>query len=169
MLALGLGANGVCPYTMVEVVCVEDYRTDIGNLCAALAKGMEKVISTIGIHEVRGYARQFSSIGVRPELAEIFQTEAFAASERGGAGFAALDASSNERARILCGDEDAKPAKTFRFYPKVYKPNTRRRCATWRCRTRSRCATSWASRATGSRSPTRRSSTPASATTTTRW
>jgi len=38
MLALGLGANGVCPYTMVEVICVEDYRTDIGNLCAALAK-----------------------------------------------------------------------------------------------------------------------------------
>jgi len=121
MLALGLGANGVCPYTMVEVICVEDYRKDIGNLCAALAKGIEKVISTIGIHEVRGYARQFSSIGVRPELAEIFQTEAFAASEKGGIGFAGLDASANERARILGGDEDAKPAKTFRFYPKVYK------------------------------------------------
>ncbi len=121
MLALGLGANGVCPYTMVEVICVEDYRTDIGNLCAALAKGIEKVISTIGIHEVRGYARQFSSIGVRPELAEIFQTEAFAASEKGGLGFGGLDESANERARILGGDEDAKPAKTFRFYPKVYK------------------------------------------------
>jgi glutamate synthase (NADPH) large chain len=121
MLALGLGANGVCPYTMVEVICVEDYETDIGNLCAALAKGIEKVISTIGIHEVRGYARQFSSIGVRPELAEIFQTEAFASSERGGIGFAGLDESSNERARVLAGDEDAKPAKTFRFYPKVYK------------------------------------------------
>jgi len=121
MLALGLGANGVCPYTMVEVICVEDYAKDIGNLCAALAKGIEKVISTIGIHEVRGYARQFSSIGVQPELAEIFQTEAFAASERGGIGFDGLDESSNERARILSGDEEAKPAKTFRFYPKVYK------------------------------------------------
>jgi glutamate synthase (NADPH/NADH) large chain len=121
MLALGLGANGVCPYTMVEVICVEDYETDVSNLCAALAKGIEKVISTIGIHEVRGYARQFSSIGVRPELAEIFQTEAFAASEKGGTGFDDLDADSNERARILSGDEESKPAKTFRFYPKVYK------------------------------------------------
>ncbi len=121
MLALGLGANGVCPYTMAEVVCVEDYQADIRNLCAALGKGIEKVISTIGIHEVRGYARQFSSIGVRPELAEIFQTEAFAASEKGGVGFAALDEDTNERARVLAGDEDAKPAKTFRFYPKVYK------------------------------------------------
>ena len=121
MLALGLGANGVCPYTMVEVICVEDYETDVSNLCDALAKGIEKVISTIGIHEVRGYARQFSSIGVKPELAEIFQTEAFAASESGGVGFADLDEDSNERARILAGDEEAKPAKTFRFYPKVYK------------------------------------------------
>jgi glutamate synthase (NADPH/NADH) large chain len=122
MLALGLGANGVCPYTMVEVVCVEDYEADVRNLCAALKKGIEKVISTIGIHEVRGYARQFSSIGVKPELAEIFQTEAFAASESGGGvGFAALEEDSNERARVLAGGEDAKPAKTFRFYPKVYK------------------------------------------------
>jgi glutamate synthase (NADPH/NADH) large chain len=121
MLALGLGANGVCPYTMVEVICVEDYEADVRNLCAALKKGIEKVISTIGIHEVRGYARQFSSIGVRPELAEIFQTEAFAASESAGVGFAALDEGSNERARVLAGEVDAKPAKTFRFYPKVYK------------------------------------------------
>ncbi len=121
MLALGLGANGVCPYTMVEVVCVEDYETDVANLCDALTKGIEKVISTIGIHEVRGYARQFSSIGVKPELAEIFQTEAFAATESGGVGFSDLDADTNERAGDLKGDEDAKPSKTFRFYPKVYK------------------------------------------------
>ncbi len=122
MLALGLGANGVCPYVMVEVICVEDYESDVGNLCAALTKGIEKVISTIGIHEVRGYARQFSSIGVKPELAEIFQTEAFAASESGGTGFSNLDEAANERARALSGDDEAaKPAKTFRFYPKVYK------------------------------------------------
>ena len=122
MLALGLGANGVCPYVMVEVICVEDYETDVGNLCDALTKGIEKVISTIGIHEVRGYARQFSSIGVKPELAEIFQTKAFAASATGGTGFADLDEDTNARARALSGDDEAaKPAKTFRFYPKVYK------------------------------------------------
>jgi glutamate synthase (NADPH/NADH) large chain len=121
MLALGLGADGVCPYTMVEVICVEDYETDVSNLCAALRKGIEKVISTIGIHELRGYARQFSSIGVKPELAEIFQTEAFAASESAGSGFAELDEDTNERARVLAGDEEAMPSKVIRFYPKVYK------------------------------------------------
>lgn len=122
MLALGLGANGVCPYTMVEVICVEDYESDVANLCAALRKGIEKVISTIGIHEVRGYARQFSSIGIKPELAEIFQTEHYAASEKAGTGFTDLDEDTNARAHALSGDDEAaKPAKTFRFYPKVYK------------------------------------------------
>ena len=121
VLALGLGANGVCPYVLLEVICVDDYRQDTDNVCAALRKGIEKVISTIGIHESRGYARQFSSIGIKPELAEIFQTPAFAASSAGGTGFAELDASADERHQILKGDEDAKPAKTFRFYPKVYK------------------------------------------------
>ncbi len=121
VLALGLGANGVCPYVLLEVICVDDYHQDTDHVCSALRKGIEKVISTIGIHESRGYARQFSSIGIKPELAEIFQTPAFAASSGGGTGFAELDASADERHRILKGDEGAKPAKTFRFYPKVYK------------------------------------------------
>jgi glutamate synthase (NADPH/NADH) large chain len=121
VLALGLGADGVCPYVMLEVICVEDYKQDIRHICAALRKGIEKVISTIGIHEVRGYARQFSSIGVKPELAEIFGTEAFAASERGGVGFDELDAEADARLHDLRREGPAKPAKTFRFYPKVYK------------------------------------------------
>ena len=121
VLALGLGANGACPYVMVEVICVDDYKQDVDHICSALRKGIEKVISTIGIHEVRGYARQFSSIGVKPELAEIFQTEHYCASERGGVGFSELDADADERHKILRDPDGGKPAKTFRFYPKVYK------------------------------------------------
>jgi glutamate synthase (NADPH/NADH) large chain len=120
-LALGLGANGVCPYVMLEVICVDDYKQDVDNICSALRKGIEKVISTIGIHEVRGYARQFSSIGVKPELAEIFQTEHYCASDAGGVGFSDLDADADERQRDLREPDGAKPAKTYRFYPKVYK------------------------------------------------
>jgi len=121
VLALGLGADGVCPYVMLEVICVDEYSQDIDHICAALRKGIEKVISTIGIHEVRGYARQFSSIGVKHELAEILQTEAFCASPAGGVGFADLDSDADARLRILRQEAESKPAKTFRFYPKVYK------------------------------------------------
>lgn len=121
MVALGLGADGVCPYVMFEVACVDDYEADYDHLCSALRKGMEKVISTIGIHEVRGYARQFSAIGLKPEIAEILGVESYFGSEKGGVGFAELDDDANERKRILQQSEDAKPAKTFRFYPKVWK------------------------------------------------
>ena len=114
------------------------------------------MISTIGIHEVRGYARQFSSIGIKPELAEILGTPHYAASAKGGVGFSELDADTAQRHQIIKGDEEkVKPAKTFRFYPKVYKAAVaaangtaslrgvlRRRSATSRRRARSRCATS---------------------------
>ena len=76
-MALGLGADGVCPYVMIEVICVDDYQGDISNICSALRKGMEKVISTLGIHELRGYARLFSAIGLQPELVEIFGTPGY--------------------------------------------------------------------------------------------
>ena len=156
MLALGLGANGVCPYTMVEVICVEDYETDIGNLCAALTKGIEKVISTIGIHEVRGYARQFSSIGIKPELAEIFQTEAFAASENGRrrlhrarrghqrAGPDPLRATTtpNRRRRSASTRRSTRRRSRPPTAP-APTPSTRRKSATSSRRARSRCATSW--------------------------
>jgi glutamate synthase (NADPH/NADH) large chain len=121
VLALGLGADGVCPYTMVEVGLMDDYRTDVSNLCAALRKGIEKVISTIGIHEVRGYARVFACIGLKPELTSIFETPAYFGSERGGLGFAELDRDGDQRRRILADAGEARPGKTFRFYPKVYK------------------------------------------------
>ena len=121
MVALGLGADGVCPYVMVEVALMDEYRQDVSHLAAALRKGMEKVISTIGIHETRGYARLFSSIGLKPELTAIFDTPAYGATDKGGTGFTELDRDGDERQRTLAGEEDSKPAKTFRFYPKVYK------------------------------------------------
>ena len=120
-LALGLGADGVCPYTMIEVALLDDYAAAIDNLATALRKGIEKVISTIGIHEVRGYARLFSSIGLKPEITKVFDTTGYAGTRHGGTGFTQLDLDGDQRQRVLAGEEDSKPAKTFRFYPKVYK------------------------------------------------
>jgi glutamate synthase (NADPH/NADH) large chain len=120
-MALGLGADGICPYVMTEVICVDDYETDISNICAALRKGIEKVMSTLGIHELRGYSRLFSSIGLKPELAKIFDSAAYYGSDGVGTGFAELDDEAAKRQAILGGSDDGKPGKTFRFYPKVYK------------------------------------------------
>src|SRR6185295_5816190 len=103
VMALGLGADGVCPYVLVEVICVDDYESDISNICSALRKGIEKVISTLGIHEIRGYARLFSAIGLKPELVEIFQTPGYYGSDEAGTGFAELDAEAAKRQRMLAG------------------------------------------------------------------
>jgi len=121
VLALGLGADGVCPYTMIEVALLDDYASGIDHLASGLRKGIEKVISTIGIHEVRGYARLFSSIGLKPELTKVFETIGYGGSRKGGTGFGQLDLDGDQRQRVLAGEEQSKPAKTFRFYPKVYK------------------------------------------------
>ena len=81
------------------------------------------MISTIGIHEVRGYARLFSSIGLKPELIDdLRHARPTSARDSGGTGFAELDTDARPSASaILAGEEESKPAKTFRFYPKVYK------------------------------------------------
>ena len=58
------------------------------------------------------------------------------------------------RQRILAGQEEGKPAKTFRFYPKVYKAaiaaagqttfeEYSAKVAISSTSSRSRCATSW--------------------------
>ena len=64
----GLGADLISPYYMFMTVYDESTKP-LTNLYSALAKGLEKVISTIGIHELRGYGRLFSSIGLHEEIA----------------------------------------------------------------------------------------------------
>ena len=97
-MALGLGADGVCPYVMVEVICVDDYRDDISKICSALRKGMEKVISTLGIHELRGYARLFSAIGLQAGAGRDLRHAGLLRLHEAGTGFAELNAGSAVRA-----------------------------------------------------------------------
>ena len=124
MLALGLGANGVCPYTMVEVVCVEDYENDVANLCAALAQGDRE--SDLDDRDPRG-ARLRPPVLLDRDQARAGRDLPDRGLRRlasGGVGFADLDEDTNERARIL--------AATTR------RPNRRRRSASTRRSTRPR-------------------------------
>jgi glutamate synthase (NADPH/NADH) large chain len=64
-LSFGSGADAVSPYLMFATAFAKAGAASAANLYAALNKGLEKVISTIGIHELRGYGRLFSSIGLQ--------------------------------------------------------------------------------------------------------
>lgn len=74
----------------------------------------------MGIHELRGYGRIFSAIGLKPELAEYFGTRNFLGSEKAGYGFLELERTLLEREGFLRA-EKVMPAKDFRFNPRIYK------------------------------------------------
>jgi len=121
-VALGLGAGAVNPYAMFEQLHGDNKKELLVNLIQALRVGLEKVISTIGSHEIRGYGRVFSSIGLKPELVEKLGTQNYFGSDKAGVGFAELDLDSDQRTELVESDQPAKPPKTFHFFPFVWKP-----------------------------------------------
>lgn len=118
--AIGLGADAVNPYLMWELA-PGDPAAAVGNLYTALQKGMEKVISTLGIHELRGYDRLFSSIGLKPELIPVLETPNFCGSERAGLGWAELEQDARERYAVAAGEAPARPVRQYNYYPRIWK------------------------------------------------
>lgn len=120
VVAYGLGANAISPYLMFATVSAEESSTPVINLFKALNKGLEKVISTIGIHELRGYSRLFSSIGLHDEIADVLNIVNFFGSDSLQYDFEALKQDAIARAEDFA-DENAKPRKTFHLFPRVWK------------------------------------------------
>jgi len=120
MLAFGLGADAAAPWLMQA----EAYRLSgapgVQNLLSALKKGIEKVMSTMGIHELRGYGRVFSAIGLAPELAQRFGVRTFFASKGRGYGVEELERTLRQR-RALWQKERPKPPPEYRETPRLYK------------------------------------------------
>ncbi len=122
VMAVGLGADAVNPYVMLEVAHQEDPAKGLDQLLHGMEKGFEKVISTLGIHELRGYARLFSSVGLKPEVARHFDCVNYLGSAESGLGYARLKADAAERYRVASGLEPrAKTAHTFRIWPRIWK------------------------------------------------
>lgn len=129
ILVLGLGADAVAPYLLLEtavdalsddapgaVRCAE--RLD--NTLRALTTGLEKVISTMGIHELRGYGRIFASIGLSTALVEVLDVPNYCGSAERGLTWADLDKDVEARRQALHADKTAL-SPTPRFYPQVGK------------------------------------------------
>jgi glutamate synthase (NADPH/NADH) large chain len=129
ILALGFGANAVNPYLLLRMAALGDDRkaepamwpSRVANVVTALNKGLEKVISTVGCHELRGYGRLFASIGLATEVAERFEAVNYCGSERAGASWAKLEADARARAAVVRGEAPAQMTRTYHFYPKIWK------------------------------------------------
>ena len=123
MVALGFGAQALCTYAMMEKAMdgSPEPTTAAANVLEGLQKGMEKVLSTLGIHELRGYGRLVSAIGVSPEVLDVLAIPGFCASEGRGLGLDDLDGLAEQGRQIRAGEESPSKVKLPRMYPKVWK------------------------------------------------
>ena len=121
VVALGLGADAVNPYLLFEHALATSDPDALPNLAEALRKGIEKVCSTLGMHEVRGYGRAFSAIGLAPDVAAFLGVRTFAASTLAGTGWDELAKDGFERATMLRERTPARLEPAFRIYPRLWK------------------------------------------------
>lgn len=132
-MAVSMGANAINPYMMYatglglapkaprEPVTPEHIMTTLDKMVGVLTKGLEKVTSTIGCHELRGYGHSFSSIGLAKGVAAQFDMPNYYGSEIRGLTWTDLKAWAEERAADLRGETKAMLANPDRFYPKMWK------------------------------------------------
>lgn len=112
VFSLGCGADAVNPYLIYDVamrgaVGEEERRKRLRSCVASLEVGIEKVLSTMGIHELDGYGRLFASIGLAPDVEEFFGMANYCGSAFAGLSLGEMDADARARLRIVEGTEDA--------------------------------------------------------------
>lgn len=117
--AFGLGADIISPYYMFITVADENIKPLI-NLYSALTKGLEKVISTIGIHELRGYGRLFSTIGLNEEVADYLNIVNFFGSKELAFNFKTMKEDAIVRIEDFNNDK-SRIGKTFHLFPRIWK------------------------------------------------
>ncbi|WP_307332721.1 glutamate synthase-related protein [Evansella vedderi] len=118
-VVFGLGADIVHPYVMFSTV-VDGDGEPASKLYGALNKGLEKVISTIGIHELRGYGRLFSSIGLNDDIANVLNIVNFLGGKDLSYNFEQMKEDSIARKEDYT-NEKARPGKTFHIFPRLWK------------------------------------------------
>ena len=126
IMCIGMGADAVVPYLIFEAASVdsaapEEKSTRLKNTSKALGSGIEKCISTMGIHEARGYGRLFASIGLSSDIASALGASNYAGSEQGGLQWEDLDADVIQRASIYHSPGRGELSRVNHFYPKIWK------------------------------------------------
>ncbi len=113
MILLGLGADAVNPYLIwrmsrTHATETRPAETVIRTTMDVLQKGMEKVMSTMGIHELCGYGRIFASIGLADDLAAIFKCANFCRSAKTGLSLQRIEEMAKVRLAKATREPDAK-------------------------------------------------------------
>jgi glutamate synthase (NADPH/NADH) large chain len=127
IMCIGMGADAIVPYLILEAtlsdarLTLEEHTAPMKNILNALRSGIEKCISTMGIHEARGYGRLFASIGLSSAIALTLGTSNYAGSEQGGLTWENLDADIAARKKSFQSAGRGDLARVNHFYPKIWK------------------------------------------------
>ncbi|NUQ82231.1 MAG: alpha-hydroxy-acid oxidizing protein [Bacteroidetes bacterium] len=122
IVALGLGADALVPYLAYERALENQEGADkkVKLITAAMVSGIEKVISTLGIHDISGYAPLFAAIGLKHDLAKAIGITNALGHDQAGYGFGNLTAALSKRKEAL--EKDLLRLKPdSHLYPKVWK------------------------------------------------
>jgi glutamate synthase (NADPH) large chain len=129
-LLCGFGADAINPYAMVGIglkqiekgLDDEDAHAALSNLMKNVKDGLEKVTSTMGCHELRGYGRVCGSIGLSPEVAETLGTPNYFGSDEVGVTWAYLDKEAESRSSEITGKtSNIRLGHVSRFNPRIWK------------------------------------------------
>ncbi|MCL8208786.1 MAG: glutamate synthase [Actinomycetia bacterium] len=112
-VTLGVGADAVLPYRLWAEAERLAGADGVRNTAKVLRQGLEKVISTVGIHEFRGYGPLFSAIGLAPEVADLLEVPLLVP---GRVTFEVWGQAMAERYATGGG-----PKRPYHLYPKIFK------------------------------------------------
>jgi glutamate synthase (NADPH/NADH) large chain len=129
-LLFGFGADAINPYAMLEVglkrlehgLAEQDAEKVLKNLIKNIKDGLEKITSTMGCHELRGYGKACSSIGLSPQIAEYIGTPNYFGEPGVGVTWESLDKEAEQRSREMRGEvPNLRLGHTNRFNPRIWK------------------------------------------------
>ena len=132
-ICLSLGANAILPYAMVAVslgtaprgsrkpLVAEQVEIALSNMLKAIHAGLQKITSTVGCHELRGYGHSFSSIGLSRNISNLLGTPNYFGSTGRGLTWGMLHDDAQARAQEFRGEVRARLKNPERFYPKMWK------------------------------------------------
>ncbi len=126
MFLLGQGADALAPRLLWAGAAVHSsselpLSKVLRNTMSVLQQGMEKVMSTMGIHELCGYGRIFASIGLTRELAGVFGCPCFCSSQESGLSLQAIEDMAARRVQCAAGKEVKSLKKDMRRNVRVGK------------------------------------------------
>jgi len=121
MLLVGLGAEAVEPAAAYALYPSPEAES---NLVAGLTKGVEKVMSTMGIHELRGYGQNFAALGLSRDLLAELGVRGFwggeVSGQQRGYSLKALGATLRRRLEKYQANSEIMD-RDQRFNPRVFK------------------------------------------------